>query len=67
MCPPRQDENNIGAGGASNIEQTLDKLLKRQKEMEANFNMYSKAQKLSANKRRNTNKCSTKHIKWLSL
>ena len=45
----------------------IEKLLKRQEEMEANFYMYLKAGKSSANKRRKANECNTEHAKWISL
>ena len=47
MCVPRRNVNN---SNAPSIEDTLENILNRQKEMETNFYMYLKAGK-DANKR----------------
>ena len=42
MCVPRENEHDTDV---SNIQETLENLLKRQEEMETNFYMYLKATK----------------------
>ena len=65
ICVPQQSEESR----EFNMEESVDKLLKRQEEMEKNFNVYLRAGTLKheQNSKRETAKTKKDQSKWLTF